>query len=279
MMSHRSGETEDTTIADLAVATNCGQIKTGAPARSDRVAKYNQLLRIEDELGDAARYAGAGGVPAVLRLSDARRHGRPATYAARVSAPAARAGPGRAARTGRPAAAAAAVADTRRTAAGARARRRPRLTGRAAILVLVLAVLAVSYASSLRAYLQQRVHIVELKAHDRGAPGHDRRARAGEAALGGPRLRRASRRASGSGTSCRARRRSSCSARTASRCRARRSSPTRTGRPGGEAGVVRRRLGLGRSSPATRRPRPHRSRCGRSTAPTSSRSEPGVSPE
>ena len=58
MMSHRSGETEDTTIADLAVATGCGQIKTGAPARSDRVAKYNQLLRIEETLGDAARYAG-----------------------------------------------------------------------------------------------------------------------------------------------------------------------------------------------------------------------------
>ena len=63
MMSHRSGETEDTTIADLAVATNCGQIKTGAPARSDRVAKYNQLLRIEDQLGDAARYAGAAAFP------------------------------------------------------------------------------------------------------------------------------------------------------------------------------------------------------------------------
>ena len=58
VMSHRSGETEDTTIADLAVATNCGQIKTGAPARSDRVAKYNQLLRIEDELGEAAAYRG-----------------------------------------------------------------------------------------------------------------------------------------------------------------------------------------------------------------------------
>ena len=57
MMSHRSGETEDTTIADLAVATNCGQIKTGAPARSERVAKYNQLLRIEEELGDDATYA------------------------------------------------------------------------------------------------------------------------------------------------------------------------------------------------------------------------------
>ena len=63
MMSHRSGETEDTTIADLAVATNCGQIKTGAPARSERVAKYNQLLRIEEELGDAARYAGGGAFP------------------------------------------------------------------------------------------------------------------------------------------------------------------------------------------------------------------------
>ncbi|HEY8480511.1 MAG TPA: phosphopyruvate hydratase [Spirillospora sp.] len=63
MMSHRSGETEDTTIADLAVATNCGQIKTGAPARSDRVAKYNQLLRIEEMLDDAARYAGASAFP------------------------------------------------------------------------------------------------------------------------------------------------------------------------------------------------------------------------
>ncbi|MFN3255529.1 MAG: phosphopyruvate hydratase [Ilumatobacter sp.] len=58
VMSHRSGETEDSTIADLAVATNCGQIKTGAPARSDRVAKYNQLLRIEAQLGDAAAYRG-----------------------------------------------------------------------------------------------------------------------------------------------------------------------------------------------------------------------------
>ena len=67
MMSHRSGETEDTTIADLAVATNCGQIKTGAPARSDRVAKYNQLLRIEEELGPVAAYLGRAGV-------GARRH-------------------------------------------------------------------------------------------------------------------------------------------------------------------------------------------------------------
>ncbi|HEV7956719.1 MAG: phosphopyruvate hydratase [Microbacteriaceae bacterium] len=63
VLSHRSGETEDTTIADLAVATDAGQIKTGAPARSERVAKYNQLLRIEEELGDAAVYAGRGAFP------------------------------------------------------------------------------------------------------------------------------------------------------------------------------------------------------------------------
>ena len=63
MMSPRSGETEDTTIADLAVATDVGQIKSGAPARTDRVAKYNQLLRIEEELDDAARYAGRSAFP------------------------------------------------------------------------------------------------------------------------------------------------------------------------------------------------------------------------
>jgi enolase len=58
VMSHRSGETEDTTIADLAVALRCGQIKTGSASRSDRIAKYNQLLRIEEMLGDAGRYHG-----------------------------------------------------------------------------------------------------------------------------------------------------------------------------------------------------------------------------
>ena len=63
VISHRSGETDDSTISDLAVATNCGQIKTGAPARGERVAKYNQLLRIEELLGDAARYAGASAYP------------------------------------------------------------------------------------------------------------------------------------------------------------------------------------------------------------------------
>ena len=64
VMSHRSGETEDSTIADLAVATNCGQIKTGSLSRSDRIAKYNQLLRIEEGLGSAARY---GGLAALAR--------------------------------------------------------------------------------------------------------------------------------------------------------------------------------------------------------------------
>ena len=67
MISHRSGETEDATIADIAVATNSGQIKTGAPARSERVAKYNQLLRIEEELDDAAVYAGANAFPRFAR--------------------------------------------------------------------------------------------------------------------------------------------------------------------------------------------------------------------
>jgi enolase len=60
VISHRSGETEDTTIADLAVAAGCGQIKTGSLSRSERIAKYNQLLRIEEQLGDSAFYAGLG---------------------------------------------------------------------------------------------------------------------------------------------------------------------------------------------------------------------------
>ena len=67
VVSHRSGETEDATIADLVVAMNAGQIKTGAPARSDRVAKYNQLLRIEDELGSTAKYAGRDAFPNISR--------------------------------------------------------------------------------------------------------------------------------------------------------------------------------------------------------------------
>ncbi len=73
VMSHRSGETEDTTIADLAVATNCGPIKTGAPARSDRVAKYNQLLRIEEELGESAAYLGRGALSVASGRSGSAR--------------------------------------------------------------------------------------------------------------------------------------------------------------------------------------------------------------
>jgi enolase len=64
VMSHRSGETEDSTIADLAVALSCGQIKTGSLSRSDRIAKYNQLLRIEEELGETARFAGRAAIKA-----------------------------------------------------------------------------------------------------------------------------------------------------------------------------------------------------------------------
>ena len=73
-MSHRSGETEDTTIADLAVATNCGQIKTGSLSRSDRLAKYNQLLRIEEELGDGASTPGRSSAGAAAETDD-RAHG------------------------------------------------------------------------------------------------------------------------------------------------------------------------------------------------------------
>ena len=68
VMSHRSGETEDAIIADLAVATNCGQIKTGSLARSDRLAKYNQLIRIEEELGSQARYAGRAALKALAKV-------------------------------------------------------------------------------------------------------------------------------------------------------------------------------------------------------------------
>ncbi len=73
VISHRSGETEDTTISDVAVATNAGQIKTGAPARSDRVAKYNQLLRIEEQLGDSARFLGARSLSGALGVSNPQR--------------------------------------------------------------------------------------------------------------------------------------------------------------------------------------------------------------
>ena len=71
VISHRSGETEDATIADLAVATNCGQIKTGSLSRSDRLAKYNQLIRIEEALGPTARYAGGAGLKGRVARTDA----------------------------------------------------------------------------------------------------------------------------------------------------------------------------------------------------------------
>jgi enolase len=87
MMSHRSGETEDTTIADLAVATNCGQIKSGAPARSERVAKYNQLLRIEEELDDAAVYAGAEAFPRYTPAPVSARSTKDSTAAAEPAEP------------------------------------------------------------------------------------------------------------------------------------------------------------------------------------------------
>ena len=170
MMSHRSGETEDTTIADLAVATNCGQIKTGAPARSERVAKYNQLLRIEEELDDAARYAGRGGLPAVRGLltspgrTDRGTGSRADDPDARVPrardgcARAARRTPGRPTR-GRPGRAAgraraACAGGAPRPPAVHRPRRRP--------ACWCVAVLVVSYASSLRAYVEQRRHIASL---------------------------------------------------------------------------------------------------------------------
>jgi enolase len=73
VMSHRSGETEDTTIADLAVATNCGQIKTGSLARSDRLAKYNQLIRIEETLGETAKYAGCSILRQLSRRHELKR--------------------------------------------------------------------------------------------------------------------------------------------------------------------------------------------------------------
>ena len=94
VMSHRSGETEDTTIADLAVATNAGQIKTGSPSRTDRIAKYNQLLRIEEELGDDAGYPGWAAFAPQCRKSGYRDQrgwsGSPTSRSASTVSPAAR---------------------------------------------------------------------------------------------------------------------------------------------------------------------------------------------
>ena len=152
MMSHRSGETEDTTIADLAVATNCGQIKSGAPARTDRVAKYNQLLRIEEDLDDAARYAGASAFPR-FKAGWCHPARRP------TSRPGA--GPGRGkprTRTQAPQAVGADVARPRHADAGrgqhcaAPSASTTVLTARAIALAVVLLILTISYATSLRIY-------------------------------------------------------------------------------------------------------------------------------
>ena len=191
MMSHRSGETEDTTIADLAVATNCGQIKTGAPARSERVAKYNQLLRIEEELDDAARYAGRGGLPAVRRglRSTRRAHGRavdvPGLRSPRRTSRATRArGASRPApRPGQRAAPAALVARPRRSApapAADRPCRGPRARARGAGGVLRLEPARLPRAAA---------HIASLRGSIADSRDAHRRARAGEEALEGRRLR------------------------------------------------------------------------------------------
>ena len=123
VISHRSGETEDTTIADLAVATGAGQIKTGAPSRSDRIAKYNRLLRIEEELGDGRRVPGPAGVRSAVRLVEGMRgpaaKGR--AWQRRACGPGARSG-GRRSRTRR---------RRRRTAPAATPRRRSRVASRA----------------------------------------------------------------------------------------------------------------------------------------------------
>ena len=133
MMSHRSGETEDSTIADLAVATNCGQIKTGAPARSDRVAKYNQLLRIEEELGPIASYLGAAALPApVGAMADAGRSR-----------------PGRTSRSKATTKSKAAKAATPRPA-----RRRPSM--RLALFLVVLVGLLFAFVYPTRTFLDQR---------------------------------------------------------------------------------------------------------------------------
>ena len=177
MMSHRSGETEDTTIADLAVATNCGQIKTGAPARSERVAKYNQLLRIEEELDDAAVYAGAGAFPRFTaadgRLSAADRTATRTDCAAAAGARTARAG-----RRGTRRAPVARAPHAGRRRAGRHSRPRPgddrspagagparrarrpgppqprRARRRCSIAGLVLVLLAVTLVPTLRSYLR-----------------------------------------------------------------------------------------------------------------------------
>ena len=165
MMSHRSGETEDTTIADLAVATNCGQIKTGAPARSERVAKYNQLLRIEEELDDAARYAGAGAFPRFTGIAMTTTDDAPISRDHLQ------------------------VVDDRPLWA--------RLTGRAVVLILVAAALVMSLAFPLREYLAQRAAIAAAEQRACDAEGPRRDPAGSGRSLARRRVRRSSRLVSG----------------------------------------------------------------------------------
>ena len=196
MMSHRSGETEDTTIADLAVATDCGQIKTGAPARSERVAKYNQLLRIEEKLDDAARYAGAGAFPR-FRATAAEPTLTMSRPDAPGRAPVRAAGPGAGARpataTGRSPSRGAVrpEAPTRAVRATEHAELEPPpregLADRpGGVLAVVLVVLVVSFALPLRELVRPARRARRAARRHRGRPAGDRRPRAPARALGGP---------------------------------------------------------------------------------------------
>ena len=162
VMSHRSGETEDVTIADLAVATGCGQIKTGAPSRTDRVAKYNQLLRIEEALGADARYPGTQRVPVVvgLRAHGPRAGGRTARVERRAAGGCLQPVPPPRHRAGTPPHARAAietatVAGARRRLAGTRLRGRVRWdrVGRVSLLVVLCVVAGLYVAAGARVLL------------------------------------------------------------------------------------------------------------------------------
>lgn len=171
MMSHRSGETEDVTIADLAVATNCGQIKTGAPARSERVAKYNQLLRIEEILDDAAVYAGRSAFPAsradLVRCRPPRpRRAAPCASKGHPNPPEVHVPDRFSTATRIRALGAQAQARVYRAAGRPRPalpRGRNRLTGRAALLALVVCALVVALAYPMRQYVAQRSQIADQR--------------------------------------------------------------------------------------------------------------------
>ena len=169
VVSHRSGETEDTTIADLAVATNAGQIKTGAPSRGERTAKYNQLLRIEEELGEQARYAGGR---SLLGRAAGRPlgHERSGPFPGRREATADRPAPEK-----RRPRAPCRIPDVTRSRAGAR--HTPRLTARAAVLGVVVLFMLTLAVAPLRGLIDQRAHLTQLERRAERARGTQRRAR------------------------------------------------------------------------------------------------------